>query len=126
MSGQLAALVNAMTDVRAKLENQDATIVQQGVTIAKQGATIAKQGATIAKQLATIEDLQVRNSTQDQVIGSLQVKNKMQEAMNDAQDRAIKMLQLDLHAEREARKDDIESLVQVSPILFPDLFCVNS
>jgi uncharacterized coiled-coil protein SlyX len=93
--------MDAMKDVNAKLQKQDVTIATQGATIVKQGATIAKQGATIA-------ELQVKCGTQDEVIEGL-------EAKNEAQDGTIKNLQTDLIAEREARKEDIQSLVQVCP-----------
>ena len=61
--------------------------------------------AKLAKQDATIEELQAKNGTQDKVIEGLEAKNEMQNG-------AIKSLQADLHAEREARKEDIQSLIQ--------------
>ena len=81
---QLTSLLDAMKNVNAKLEKQD----------------------------ATIEELQVKNRTQDKVIEGLEAKNEAQDEVIEGQNGAIKSLQADLHAEREARKEDIQSLIQ--------------
>jgi hypothetical protein len=62
--------------------------------------------AKLEKQSATIEELRAKCGTQDEVIEGL-------EAKNEVQDSAIKILQADLHTEREARTEDIQSLIQV-------------
>jgi chromosome segregation ATPase len=91
MHSQLTSLLDAMKNVNAKLEKQD----------------------------ATIEELQVKNKTQDEVIEGLKAKNEAQdevieglEAKNETQNGAIKTFHVDLHAEKEARKEDIQSLIQ--------------
>jgi vacuolar-type H+-ATPase subunit I/STV1 len=83
MGSQLTSLLDAMKNVNAKLEKQD----------------------------ATIEELQAKNGTQDKVIEGL-------EAKNETQNGAIKSLQAELHAEREARKEDIQSLIQARLLFF--------
>lgn len=83
MGSQLTSLLDAMKNVNAKLEKQD----------------------------ATIEELQAKNGTQDKVIEGLEAKNETQTG-------AIKSLQAELHAEREARKEDIQSLIQARLLFF--------
>ena len=97
MGSQLTSLLDAMKNVNAKLEKQD----------------------------ATIEELQAKNGTQDKVIEGLKAKNETQdkvieglEAKNETQTGAIKSLQAELHAEREARKEDIQSLIQARLLFF--------
>ena len=91
MRSQLTSLLDAMKNVNAKLAKQDATIEELQ----------AKNGT----QDKVIEGLEARSEAQDEVIEGLEAKNEMQNG-------AIKSLQADLHAEREARKEDIQSLIQ--------------
>ena len=67
--------------------------------------------AKLEKQDATIKELQAKNGTQDKVIEGLEAKNETQTG-------AIKSLQAELHAEREARKEDIQSLIQARLLFF--------
>lgn len=92
MNSQLTSLMEAMKDMKTRLQRQDGAIAKQDATISKQGVTIAEQGATIAEQGATIEHLQVQNEAQDGIIANLQT---------------------DLREEKAARKEDIDSLIQV-------------
>ena len=60
---------------------------------------------------AKLEELQAKNGTQDKVIEGLETKNETQNG-------TIKSLQAALHTEREARKEDIQSLIQARLLFF--------
>jgi hypothetical protein len=63
-----------------------------------------------------MKDVNVKLEKQDEVIEGL-------EAKNEVQDSTIENLQAALHAEREAQKEDIQSLIQVH-LHFLILICV--
>ena len=98
--------MEAMKDMKSRLQRQDGAIAKQDATISKQGVTIAKQGATIAEQGATIAEHVATIAKQGTTIEHLQVQS-------EAQDGIIANLQTDLREEKAARKEDIDSLIQV-------------